>query len=250
MDFCWLFLIENNLFILNLLAYITLSSELLPLIFCILFYKKLNTKALKVFFIYSVILAVSITLSTTAFFLQSQKIYYYIVRIYTPVEYLLFALFLSKLYKNTIAQKIILFSTIPFILFCILDFFINKSPFSNYPSLVEFLAYFMFIIYFFYEKMKTVVHYPLYQSITFWICVGLFVYFTGNFFFFLFINSSSDPDVIAQIKNIYSIVTITKNVLLCSALFANETIENNDESLKIPMEMELDDFTLTNLKKS
>jgi hypothetical protein len=210
----------------------------------------LNSNALKVFFIYAAILAAFIIFSTTAFYLSYYKLYYFIVRAYTPVEYILFAIFLNRLYQNAIAKKIIFYSIIPFLSFCIFDFITNKSPFSSEPSLVEFLAFIIFIIYFFYEKMKTVVLYPLYQSITFWISVGLFVYFTGNFFFFLFINTSTDPSFLLQMKNIYSLVTIAKNVLVCSSFFVNEFVDKNDNSMLLPTELELDDFTLTNLKKN
>ncbi len=181
---------------------------------------------------------------------KSNQTYYYVLKVYTLVEYILFSLFLHNLYRNSIAKKIVYFSIYPFILFCIIDFFINKSPFSNSPSLIEFLAFIVFIIYFFYEKMKTVIQYPLYQSITFWICVGLFIYFTGNFFFFLFINSSSDPTFIGQLKNIYFFVTISKNLLICFSFLANENTEDPNNELQLPVELQLDDFTLTNLKKS
>ncbi|MEO6538655.1 MAG: hypothetical protein ABIT07_08005 [Ferruginibacter sp.] len=96
--------------------------------------------------------------------------------------------------------------------------------------------------------MQTVVMYPLYQSITFWICVAFFIYFTGNFFFFLFSNTTKDPNFIKQLLIIYGIVTITKNILLCCALLASEPVEENDEVLNIPTDINLDDFTLTNAK--
>jgi hypothetical protein len=96
--------------------------------------------------------------------------------------------------------------------------------------------------------MKTVVMYPLYQSAIFWICVGFFLYFTGTFFFFLFINSSKDPDFKRQMNMIYGIVTITKNILLCLSLFATENIEQSDDELHIPTEIDLDEFSLTNFK--
>jgi hypothetical protein len=92
--------------------------------------------------------------------------------------------------------------------------------------------------------------YPLYQSVTFWICVGFFLYFTGTFFFFLFIKSSQDPDFKRQMNFIYGIVTVTKNILLCLSLFANEHLENENETLNIPSEIDLDEFSLTNLKNS
>ncbi|MEO7046766.1 MAG: hypothetical protein ABI091_15790 [Ferruginibacter sp.] len=96
--------------------------------------------------------------------------------------------------------------------------------------------------------MKTVIMYPLYQSIVFWICVAFFIYFTGNFFFFIFSNTTKDLSFMKQLQIIYGIVTISKNVILCLALFANEPIEQNDEILNIPSEMNLDDFTPTNPK--
>lgn len=49
---------------------------------------------------------------------------------------------------------------------------------------------------------------------------------------------------------IYSFVTISKNVLLSLALFANEPNEENNNELQIPTDLNLDEFSLTNLKKS
>lgn len=229
------------------MIYITFISEILPLIFCILFYKKLNSKALKVFFIYTIVLSLFVILSTLSVYVFKSRIFYfYIIRSYTIVEYLLFAKFLYHVYNNSIAKKIIYYSVFPFIFYCIIDFVSNKSSFSNYPSLIEFLAFISFIIYFFYEKMKTVVQYPLYQSISFWICVGLFLYFTGNFFFFLFVNSSSDQKIIGQMKIIYSIVTISKNILLSCAFFASEIPEKQNVEFELPSELNLDSFAPNN----
>ncbi len=95
--------------------------------------------------------------------------------------------------------------------------------------------------------MNTVIEYPLYQSISFWICVGLFIYFTGNFFFFLFITSSKDKQFIEQMRLIYMIVTIIKNIVICFAFLSNEIIETDkDKEFQIPNEIDLDGFTLKN----
>ncbi len=97
--------------------------------------------------------------------------------------------------------------------------------------------------------MKTVVMYPLYQSISFWICVGFFLYFTGTFFFILFINSSTDKEFRVLMNTIVRMVTITKNILLCLALLASESVEEEGgDELHIPTEIDLDEFSLTNLK--
>ena len=93
--------------------------------------------------------------------------------------------------------------------------------------------------------MQTVVFYPLYQTITFWICVGLFLYFTGNFFFLLLIKSTSDIHVKIQMKTLYSFVTITKNIFLSVALFASEINEGKNDNIEIPDYLDLDDFSFT-----
>ncbi len=92
--------------------------------------------------------------------------------------------------------------------------------------------------------------YPLYQSIVFWICVAFFLLFTGTFFFFLLVSYSKDVVFKQQLVYIYSFVTITKNILLCLALFATENKEQTSDELHIPNHMDLDEFSLTNLKQS
>lgn len=98
--------------------------------------------------------------------------------------------------------------------------------------------------------MQTVVLYPLYQSISFWVSVGLFLYFTGNFFFLVYLKSSTDPMFVNQMKNIYSFITISKNVILCLALFGNDVVESKEERFNIPPDVNLDEFSLTQYKNN
>ncbi|RYG18577.1 MAG: hypothetical protein EOO07_08665 [Chitinophagaceae bacterium] len=98
--------------------------------------------------------------------------------------------------------------------------------------------------------MKIVVMYPLYQSIEFWICVAFFFLFTGTFFFFLLVSYNSDQKFKQQLAYIYSFVTITKNILLCLSLFATENKEQVNEELQIPTHMDLDEFSINNLKNT
>ena len=209
----------------------------------------MNTKALKVFFVYSILLALFVIFATTALYVfESKPNYLLLVKLYNTSEYCLFATFLFYLLNNKLVKKIVIYSIIPFVIISLINLVISsKSNFSNYPSLIEFLAFIIFLIYFFYERMNVVVEYPLYQSISFWICVGLFIYFTGNFFFFLFITSSKDKHFLEQMRMIYAIVTICKNIVLCIAFSSNEKIEEpNDKSLFIPNELDLDSFPSKN----
>ena len=189
--------------------------------------------------------------STTLYILNvehSRPAYLFVVRIYFAIEYAILVCFFSTLFQNIIFKKIILYSIVPFWGYCIYNFFISQhDTFNNYPALVEFAVFILIIIFYFYEKMKIVSIIPLFKSISFWLCVGLFIYFNGNLFFLLFITSISDKDVLNQMFFIYSCVTITKNLILASAWFANEKIQTDADIIKLPENMKLDDdFTFTN----
>ena len=95
--------------------------------------------------------------------------------------------------------------------------------------------------------MRYNVSVPIYQSINFWISVGLFVYFTGNFFFLLFLENPQKltQEFKAELIIIYSSVTIIKNVINGFAFMASNEIPEKDE-LNIPSEMNLDGFRPNN----
>lgn len=48
-------------------------------------------------------------------------------------------------------------------------------------------------------------------------------------------------------RSIYVIVTISKNIILSSAFFANEVPENQEEEFSIPANLDLDDFSGKNI---
>lgn len=217
-----------------------------------LFFKKLHTKALKVFFVYSAVLAIvtAIAFSSQKFF-EARNFYLLVLRIYNILEYALVITFIFYTLKSVVVRKIIIYSIIPFSLFAIIDYLTNdRSQFNNHSNIVSSLLLIMIIIYFFYEKMKTVVMVPLYLSIIFWISVAFFLYFAGTFFFFLFIKSNSDKQFKEIMNTTYSSVTLLKNIILCLSLLASETEEKDEETLHIPHEMNLDDISLTSIKNS
>jgi hypothetical protein len=47
---------------------------------------------------------------------------------------------------------------------------------------------------------------------------------------------------------IYGIVTVTKNILLCVSLLVNEQLEEKDDVLQIPSDLDLDEFSQTTKK--
>ena len=185
-------------------------------------------------------------------YLHSKPIYLLVLRVYIAVEYAMLIYFFNLLLKNKIFKKLSLLSIIPFWLYCIYNFFTSESnTFNNYPALIDFSAFILVLIFYFFEKMRVVTKFPLHQSISFWICVGLFIYFTGNLFYLIFITSTKDKHLISQMQIIYSCVTIAKNLIIAFAWLAHERLETNADILQMPDDMQLDDdFIVSNQTNS
>ena len=179
---------------------------------------------------------------------HSKTAYFFILRIYIAIEYTILVFFFSILFQNKLIKKIIIFSIIPFWSYCIINFFVSDhDTFNNYPALVEFSVFILILIFYFYEKMMVVSSIPHFKSISFWLCVGLFIYFTGNLFFLLLLPSTTAKEILKQMFLIYTFVTITKNIILAAAWFANEKIQTDADIIQLPQNMKLDDdFTFTN----
>jgi len=239
--------------ILDILFYTTLISEILPLFFCFLFFNKLSNKRLKAFFVYALMISIFSFLSIVLIKVLNDKVANFLVfRIFSICEFSIISIFLLRNVKNYNIKRIITINIYLFILFALIDYAIfDKTRFNNHSSIVSSLVLIAYIVYFFYEKMKTVVVYPLYQSISFWICVGFFLYFSGTYFCFLLSQSTKDPKFISQLNLIYGLVTLSKNLILSMSLFTNEQDESIlEDKLEIPININLDEISLTNYKNS
>jgi hypothetical protein len=101
----------------------------------------------------------------------------------------------------------------------------------------------MVIPYYFYEKMQYSVTTPVYQSPDFWISAAFLIYFSGNFFLFLFTKAmQKDPEFSKQYNLIYDSFTILKDILLCTAIFVNSHQDKKIEKSNIPISIDLDIF--------
>lgn len=159
------------------------------------------------------------------------------------IEYIAISYLLNFIIIGSLAKKILKYLIIPFVLFNIYDFYLyGDASFGNIPTIVEFFIFIVFIIYFLFEKMKLSYQEPVYSSISFWICVGLFVYFTGNFFYILLVINST-PDDKNELIIIYSFVTIIKNIILGLSLLKNEDSILQKNNISIPNDFILENFT-------
>ena len=231
------------------IAIITFITELLPLVVAFIFFKKIKANYLKVFFVYLILLAFFASFSLyLLYFIKSKTAYLFVLRCYIAIEYSIFTYFFYLLIIPKFLKNLLIFSVTLFLGFCIFDYFeSNSAVFNNYPALVEFSIFILIIIYYFFQKMNVVSGVPLLSTISFWFCVGLFIYFTGNLSFLIFIRYTKDHALINQMQLIYSCVTIAKNIILAAAWFAHEKLQTDADIIQLPENMKLDDdFTFTN----
>ena len=210
--------------------------------FCLFFHKKLLTKALRLFFVYVSILSVFSVFGALFLYIGNKTNYYWAVRLYTITEYSLFSLFFVHIISNGLVKKFLKISIAPFILFGLINGWISNKDFNIYPLIFEFIIFILVIIFYLFEIMNKELDLLLHKNIYFWISVGLFFYFSGNFFYMLLVEYS--PGMTAegksQLKIIYSAVTISKNLILGLSLFAsvNPLKKSNDNLL--PQDLDLD----------
>ena len=178
----------------------------------------------------------------TRYIYGSFENYYLVTRVYNILEYSMLSYLFYLYIKNKYIRNILLFSSIPYILFCIYDFIIAKEPsLAFYPLIIEYLVLLLFIVYFFFEVIQESIVEPIYHKAIFWISVAFITNFSGNFFLLLSsINSFQDEEFRYTFTIIYSSVTILKNILLCISVIVNEN--NNEDQLLKDNFIELDSF--------
>ncbi len=232
--------------ILQILENLNYLSEFLPLLFCLLFLKKINSKEIKVFFVYkivTVLLLVFILIANSSLIANS-KYANIAFDIFVVVEFTLLSLMYRYIIKSLLVKKLIIFSIFLFVIYWIYNFSkISSDEFKlDFLTIaVESLFFTVIIIFYFYEIMQHNFTTPLFQLPSFWISVAFLVFFSGLFFIILL--SKTDFN---KIKDIFllitSIITIIKNILLCIALFANKNLVLNKDINPIPSNLNLDTF--------
>jgi hypothetical protein len=195
-----------------------------------------------VFFVYTTLLFV-LALSSIVLLnvYDSKPAYFLILKLYVILEYAMFCLFFYCLLKNDFFKKVVLFSIIPFSAFAIYTFINSpKGSFSTTPLLLEFLLLIIILLFYFFEKVRHITNNPMQNSISFWLCVGLLLYFFGNFFYVTTLNTSKDIAFIKQVKTICSIIIIAKDIVLALAWLGKEPIETDDDIIRIPDSLDFD----------
>lgn len=170
--------------------------------------------------------------------------YFFIIRIFLLLEFILLSLIYISILKNTKSKQFIVLSIGLYIIYSIYNFYNSKfSDFDFIPLVVECLFFTLLIVYYFYDVIQYNFTIPLYQIPSFWISVGFLIYFSGNFFLFLYSKSMKDlPGWGDQYAIIYSSITILKNILLCAGIIVNKNLMLHKDISSIPTNLNLDTF--------
>ena len=118
---------------------------------------------------------------------------------------------------------------------------VTCNNFTFIPLVIECLYFLLVIVYFFYNKIQNDLNTSIYFQPVFWISVGFLIYFSGNFFLFLFSRSMiNDPEFRIQYTIIYDSVTIIKNIFICTAIIVHakndDQLGNSNKNINIDLD--------------
>lgn len=222
----------------------------MPFIFWLFFYKKNASKDIKVFFVYTLLLFMSIlVLLVCRYVIKSYTIYIFFDRVYLLAEFALVSRFFFYVMSQPRLKKITQFLIIPFICFSTYDYIISDNNHLPYnPLVLECFLFTFIIVLFFYEKMIYSTKAPIYTSHSFWIAIAFLIFSTGNFFLFLFSNLLLEN---GQNSTLYLIVygsfTILKNIFLCIAIsVASRNSQVSKEYDDLDINLPFENFTSVN----
>ena len=235
---------------LNTLKIITLLTEFLPFLFCVSNLKKLNTKPLKVFFIYTLLqLLTSISIAFSIYFLNSYSLYFLILDIHLVLEFYIISFFYIQAYKKPLFKWISVSLALIFLLFLLFtSSFNNNQIFNSTTTLIQFLFLILFSLFYLFDYLDNVELIPLTSNPYFFITISLLFYFAGNFFYILLVNNSKEAEEHVQLYLIlsYSIVSIVKNILLSISIIRlrNKSNAKDDFSTSLPnLDFQIDAIT-------
>gem|GEM_PF-930514 len=238
----------NIISILQNLIYTTYLAELLPFSMGLIFLKKINNHGVKVFFFYTLFLAILLSLSLYFKFIQNDKAGQLIVNRFALVgEFILLSIYYNFFLQLKWKKGLLVVASIFFVAYSFYDYLVATNPldFSYRPLVLECLFFVLLIIYFFYEKLQYNVDAPIMHTPEFWVSVAFLLYFSGNFFLFLFSTSMlKNPEFRNQYVIIYGTVTIIKDILLTVAVVVHAFIGylRNGFSDRPPIKIDLDTF--------
>lgn len=221
----------------DLYSSITVIATVLP-IFCFIILFKRNKYLLSIlifsYSLYSLINEVARNNGIDSIISIPNKDFY-LLSTYTIIEYILLTSYLYILIKKSILKKILIFLSIVFLIISVGSLiFINQivpGEIDAIPLAVSSLILIFGSLVYFFETIQTPEVSFIYSKPSFWVVVGIMIYFSGTFFLFLQYENLSDND-----KRTFWIINmfclILKNIFFSISFILkpeNQQISNVDD---------------------
>lgn len=195
----------------------SIFSNLLPIVFFLLYKKRNQERKLWVIFVYTCIsFLVDISYKTIATSVVKQLDVY---SFFTGAEYLFFSLFFYYTYQRKIFQQFIIGCTVLFYIIILYNLHYSQiNYFDTLPASTEAVFIVIFSILYFYEQINDPSVTFLYATKSFWIIIAILLYLSVSLFPFIaravLQYTDTDSRIIDYINNTANII---KNILFAFA---------------------------------
>jgi len=213
----------------KLLAYISDYSHLLPVLLILL-----NWKILRREFIILGLYCISVfllNLFISDIFDHVGRTYYLI---YTFIEYVSFSFLVWYSISSTKFRRTVFYLSILFVAFQFIYFFLGQRKLlDSVPIGVETIFILVYIFYFLFEQLRINLSTSVYNNYFFWINIGILIYLSGTFFFYILVNHLPVNQIqpywyITYIFDILKNLMLSIGIYICSKTPKNKTIPSNN----------------------
>ncbi|MBC7865708.1 MAG: hypothetical protein IAF38_22225 [Bacteroidia bacterium] len=210
---------QNN-YISIIFEYVPITVALLLVCIGMLRFKTL-TRELRVLFLFSILAFASDLCSLILGKYGINNLF--VFHVFTPAEFILLsAVYYFKSEKKGVKIALIIVSILFLILAFVDSFFFELlSSVDSISSATESLVLMLYSLFFFYSLLKKLEYKNLFDNPMFWFNSGVLIYFSGNFFLFIFSNYMLGfSDVyFDRMWHIHDILNVAMNILFGLALW-------------------------------
>ena len=201
----------------------TFFSEILPIVFYLIFLKRNRGQGLWVIFLYC---CVSWLTERFFFSLFHLKIPGYVHDSgFTILEFTVISLFVYNFLRSKKLKYIPILGALVFYPIAIVNFTKAQDSFNSIPASVEAIIIISYCILLLYEQISDPEVIFVYNTKKFWITIAFFLYFSSTLFLFIYARnlSQTELDKYWTINNIFEII---KNILLSISFIMKKNSEN------------------------
>jgi hypothetical protein len=196
-------------------------TEILPVIFYLLYSKRINDKSLRVILFLLIANLASDLYGVYSIISQVNRGQNFVsFNIFILVETLSLYLYFYQILSNTSIRKAVFFTSIVFLLYWLFRFIAAGDHLYLYNSATfEYISVLILAIYFYYSQIIKVDAVFIYRQPKFCVISAYLIYIAGTFFLLLYLPTL-DVSVRQEYYNILnSLFTIIRTILLSIAMF-------------------------------